>query len=165
MYYNECGTCEKFILGVVYFMGTKQPKQVKGSPYSLDNPVRKITDISYIKEPTGYLCGQSCIAMLAGVTVDEIIDVIKTNKGTSKQDLKKALNYYGIQYAPTSTRFDENIALPDLCVLRMMVNKSNGEEYGHWGLYYNGIYYDPEFGVLNECPPEAKIFQVWEIYA
>ncbi len=97
--------------------------------------------------------------MLTGVPVDEVIKVIGTDKGTNKQDLKKALDYYGIRYASKSTKYDLNIPLPDLCIIRM-----KPPDYGHWGIYYNGVYYDPEFGVLNECPANAKIFQVWEIY-
>jgi len=97
--------------------------------------------------------------MLADVSVDEVIKVIGTDKGTNKQDLKKALNYYGINYAPKSTFYDPTIPLPNLCIIRMKL-----PGYGHWGIYHNGIYYDPEFGVLNECPAIAKIFQVWEIY-
>jgi hypothetical protein len=31
-------------------------------------------------------------------------------------------------------------------------------------IYYKGIYYDPEFCILKECPSQAKIFQIWEIY-
>ena len=142
-----------------------QPKQVKGSPYSLEKPIRTIDNIKYIKDPTGYLCGQSCVAMLADVSVDAVIAIIGTDKGTNKQDLKKALNYYGIRYSPKSTAYDANIPLPNLCIIRMMVTKSNGSKYGHWGIYYNGIYYDPEFGELKECPSEARIFQVWEIYS
>ena len=138
----------------------QQTRHIKGSPYSLDTPVRRIDSISYIKEPTGYLCGQSCVAMLAGVSVDEVIKVIGTDKGTNKQDLKKVLDYYGICYAPKSMRYDPKIPLPDLCIIRMAL-----PGYGHWGIYYKGIYYDPEFGVLKECPSQAKIFQVWEIYA
>ena len=48
---------------------------IKGSSYSIDNTVRMIDNISYIKEPTGYLCGQSCATMLAGVSVGEVIKV------------------------------------------------------------------------------------------
>ncbi|WMJ90138.1 GNAT family N-acetyltransferase [Anaerocolumna sp. MB42-C2] len=137
----------------------QQTQHIKGSPYSIDNPVRRIDNISYIKEPTGYLCGQSCVAMLAGVSVCEVIKVIGTDKGTNKQDLKKCLDYYGIRYAPKSMRYDPKVPLPDLCVIRMVL-----PGYGHWGIYYKGIYYDPEFGILKECPSQAKIFQVWEIY-
>ena len=137
----------------------KQPEHIKGSPYSLKNPIRKIDSITYIKEPTGFLCGQPCVAMLADVPVDDVIEVIGTDKGTKKEDLKKALRYYGISYAPKSTKYDSNTPLPELCIIRMKLPK-----YGHWGIYYKGVYYDPEFGVLNNCPSTAKIFQVWEIY-
>ena len=53
--------------------------------------------IDYIKQPTEYLCGQACVAMLAGVTVEEVVSVMKNNKGTGKKDIENALNYYGIQ--------------------------------------------------------------------
>jgi hypothetical protein len=138
---------------------------MNSTPYSRSNPVRKIDNIAYIKEPTGYLCGQSCVAMLAGASVDEAIKIIGTDKGTNKQDLKKALDYYGIAYASKSTKYNPNIPLPELCIIRMMAEKPPNIKYGHWGIYYNGTYYDPEFGVLHECPPNAKIFQVWEIYS
>ena len=137
----------------------QQTNKVKGSPYSLNSPIRKINKITYMKEPTGYLCGQTCIAMLANVPVDEVIKIMETDKGTNKQDLKKALDYYGIRYAPKSTKFDANVPLPNLCIIRMIL-----PGYGHWGIYYNGSYYDPEFGKLKNCPTNAKIFQVWEIF-
>ncbi len=42
-------------------------------------------EISYIKQPTEYLCGQACVAMLAGVTVEEVIALMNNDKGTSKK--------------------------------------------------------------------------------
>jgi hypothetical protein len=99
-----------------------------------------------------------------GESVDEVIRIIGTDKGTNKQDLKKALDYYGICYAPKSTKYDPNTPLPDLCVIRTTVEKAANLKYGHWGIYYNGVYYDPEFGVSTECHGSVKIFQVWEIY-
>lgn len=44
-------------------------------------------EINYIKQPTEYLCGQSCVAMLAGVTVEEVISVMQNDKGTGKKDI------------------------------------------------------------------------------
>ena len=35
--------------------------------------------INNIKQPTDYLCGQSCVAMLAGVTVEEVVSVMKNH--------------------------------------------------------------------------------------
>ena len=45
--------------------------------------------IDYIKQPTAYLCGQACVAMLAGVTVEEVVSVIKNDKGTGKKILRR----------------------------------------------------------------------------
>ena len=44
--------------------------------------------INYIKQPTDYLCGQACVAMLAGVTVEEVVSVMKNDKGTGKKILR-----------------------------------------------------------------------------
>jgi len=137
----------------------RQPRQVKGSPYGIDNPVRKIDSISWIKEPTGYLCGQSCVAMLAAVSVDDVIKIMGTDKGTSQAHIRKALNYYGIRYAPINYAPDPNASLPELCMIVFTL-----PEYRHWSLYYKGVFYDPEFGVINEYPPNAVLSNVWEIF-
>jgi RimJ/RimL family protein N-acetyltransferase len=138
----------------------RQPKQVKGSPYSIDNPVRRIDGISYIKEPTGYLCGQSCVAMLANVSVDEVIKIMGTDKGTGHTHIRKALNYYGIRYAPINYSPDPNASLPELCMIVFEL-----PEYRHWSLYYKGVFYDPEFGIIYEYPPNALLINVWEIFS
>jgi len=137
----------------------RQPKQTKGSPYSINNPVRIIDGISWIKEPTGYLCGQSCVAMLAAVSVDEVIKIMGTDKGTGYTHIRKALNYYGIRYAPINYSPDPNDSLPELCMIVFTLPK-----YRHWSLYYKGVFYDPEFGVINEYPPNALLSNVWEIF-
>lgn len=45
-------------------------------------------EIKYIKQPTEYLCGQACVAMLANVSVDEVIEVIQNDRGTGKKNLQ-----------------------------------------------------------------------------
>jgi len=107
--------------------------------------------------------------MLTDVPFEEIIESMKDMGRVSKQVLKKVLNSYGIQYAPKSTTFDPNVPLPDICIIRMIIADENGEfkfkkDRGHWGLFFKGKYYDPDWGVHDECPRQVKIFQVWEIY-
>lgn len=41
-------------------------------------------EIKYIKQPTEYLCGQACVAMIANVPVDDVIQVMHNDKGTGK---------------------------------------------------------------------------------
>ena len=69
--------------------------EIPKSPYSLDNPIRKIESINFIKQPTEYLCGQAVIAMLAKVSVDEVISVMQNDKGTSTQELRDVLKGMG----------------------------------------------------------------------
>lgn len=115
--------------------------------------------MNYIKQPIDYLCGQACVAMLAGVTVEEVVSVMKNDKGTGKKDLEKALDYYGIGQARTMTKADQTSVLPKVCILKVLLPK-----YSHWVLYYDGKYYDPEFGVTEELYPKARIQSYLEIF-
>ena len=57
------------------------------------------------------------------------------------------------------TKADNQSSLPNTCILKVLLPK-----YGHWGLYNNGKYYDPEFGLLNERYPEGRVQSYLEIY-
>ena len=116
-------------------------------------------EINYIKQPTDYLCGQACVAMLAGVTVEEVVSVMKNDKGTGKKDIEKALSFYGISQAKTMTKADNSSTLPKVCILKVLLPK-----YAHWILYYDGKYYDPEFGVMEELYQKARIQSYLEIF-
>lgn len=110
--------------------------------------------------------------MLTGVDFDEII---KRMKGCgAKWCIKETLDYYGIKYKTTAKRFDSSVTFPDLCLLSLTIASNaannNGGEYdfekgiGHWSLYFKGKFYDPDWGICDECPPQLKINMVWEIY-
>lgn len=118
-----------------------------------------LKQIKYIEQPTAYLCGQACVAMLAGVSVDEVIEVMQNDKGTGKKDIERALNHYGIGQAKTMTKADNNSVLPKVCILKVLLPK-----YGHWILYYDGKYYDPEFGLMDKLYEKARIQFYLEIF-
>jgi len=132
---------------------------LRKSPYSYEHPIRKIDSISHIKQPTKYLCGQAVIAMLAEVSVDEVIDVVENDKGMSVSEVSDALYYYGIKHAKARTRVAKDTILPDICILSIRL-----PGYGHWSLYYKGTYYDPEFGPSTELPKNAILNHYWKIY-
>lgn len=86
------------------------------SPYSRENPIRVIDSISIISVPKG-LCGHACVAMLAGISLKDIITLM--GKGpASWSKIMEALDYYGITYAPkvVHTRGKE-FKLPPCCIL------------------------------------------------
>lgn len=109
-------------------------------------------DIHYIKQPTVYLCGQACVAMLAGVTVEDVVAVMNNDKGTGKKDIARALEHYGVRQARTMTKADNATPLPRVCILKVLM-----PGYGHWVLYADGTYYDPEFGVSTALHPKARV--------
>ena len=113
------------IVPAVYDYDTNTSK----SPYNYEMPIRKIDSISYIEQPTEYLCGQSVVAMLAEVSVDEVIGIMQNDKGTSVSELSEALFYYGIKHAKTRKRVTEDTMLPDICILSLRL-----PGYGIWAL-------------------------------
>lgn len=48
--------------------------------------------------------------------------------------------------------------LPNICVLDLEL-----PSYSHWSLYFNGKYYDPEFGILDKCTENSTIKRFLEI--
>jgi hypothetical protein len=97
--------------------------------------------------------------MLAAVPVDEIIAVMQNDKGTGTPMMKNTLKHYGIKTATgTRVKYTGGTVLPDCCILSIKM-----PHYDHWSLYYKGMYYDPEFGVLSALPENAKLVSYWEV--
>lgn len=109
------------------------------SPYSIENPIRKIDSIRIIKSRDG-LCGQGCVAMLAGVSIEEVITLMKAKTSLSK--VIEALDYYGIRHSDKMVyKLKKDQKLPKCCI----INTS-----GHLILFYDGKYYDPSIGILED---------------
>lgn len=122
---------------------------MNNSIYSTANPIRLIDAITYRKQPTMATCGQACVAMLADVEVAEVCKVMDNDSSTTYENIAASLDYYGFRHR---LRKDKPKNLPDICILRVQF-----PDYGHSVLYYKGTYYDPEFGVLDDCHPGGII--------
>lgn len=120
----------------------------EGSPYSLENPIRTIDSVELKLQPGDGLCGQACIAMLAGVTIDEVVEVMNCREwqGTMGK-LISALNYYGIDHSDiiVYSTPDEEIKLPKCC---LMIEKLG--RFGHYLIQFDGKFYDPNVGIMEE---------------
>jgi RimJ/RimL family protein N-acetyltransferase len=135
-----------------------EEKSAPKSPYSYAAPIRTIDGITYMKQPTEYLCGQAVIAMLAGVSVNEVIDFLQNDKGTSDAELKNALKWYGFKLAANKRTKYEDGKLPECAILGVKL-----PSYGHWSLYYKGKFYDPEFGVSDTLHENAVLRFYYEV--
>ena len=119
----------------------------QNSPYSFDNPSRKIDGIEIIIQPEDGLCGQTCVAMLAGVTIAEVISVMDCREwqGTMGRVIS-ALNYYGIDHSDIIVYTEgKEATLPKCCIMMEKMGL-----YCHYLVHYNGKFYDSNLGIIQE---------------
>ena len=115
-------------------------------------------EIHYVAQPNGFQCGQSCVAMLAGVSAAKPAWAMNEEGGSSDEDVAKGLDYYGIKHANLRKPCFSPGELPDVCILSLLM-----PGYGHWSLYAGGKFYDPEFGVSDRLPDGARLCYYWKI--
>lgn len=109
------------------------------SPYTLQNPIRKIDAVQSVTYNRDGYCGQICLAMLTGLSVEEIIDIMQTRAWQcSVSKLIEALDYFGISHNEKViyTRGKEFV-LPECCIVNVKTEHRN-----HLVLYYKGEFYD-----------------------
>ncbi|MBP5454677.1 MAG: DUF1905 domain-containing protein [Lachnospiraceae bacterium] len=155
-------TLKSFEIGKEYpvtFRVTKSSAQE--SPYSTSNPIRKIDSIEVIKQPHDGLCGQSCVAMLAGISLDEAINTMHCGEWQATMDkIINALNYFGIDHSEeiiyTNGRAD--VTLPKCCVVMEKMGR-----YSHYLVYFNGVGYDSNLGLIDDYDV-TKVKGYMEVY-
>ena len=153
---------QQFEIGKEYpvtFRITKYSAQ--DSPYSTSNPIRKIDSMDVIIQPHDGLCGQSCVAMLAGITLEEAINTMHCGEWKATIDkIVSALNYFGIDHSEEIiyTNGKENITLPRCCVILEKMGR-----YSHYLVYFEGKGYDSNLGILEHYDL-SKIKGYLEIY-
>lgn len=108
------------------------------SRYSIEHPIRKIDHIDYVTYPKDGYCGQICVAMLAGVSVEKIIEITQAKAWQcSFSKLIETLDYFGIAHADKVTYTKgKTFVLPACCILNVKDEPKN-----HFVLYYKGNYY------------------------
>ena len=112
---------------------------------------------THIFEPDPLQCGQAVLAMLSGKTVDQIIDLCGTSRETTLNDMKRVLDILEIKYCSQRIDIKEKSELPTIAILSLETPKC-----WHWSLYFDGVFYDPEYGVLDNFPPSNRRYY-WKI--
>lgn len=115
------------------------------------------TNIRHIFEPTSLQCGQAVLAMLADVEVSEIIELLGNDRETDLKEMFETLEHYGIIYKKERIAVESKDKLPSVALLSLETPKC-----WHWSLYFEGVFYDPEYGVLDDFPPSFRRYY-WEI--
>ena len=115
-----------------------------------------------IMQPTSTTCGQACIAMIAGKSIEDVIKDMKTDGPTSIGQLIEILDFYGIKHAERNKRISKKNPVPyEYSILTVHTSKG----YTHWTVLYDKKYFDPEFGLIEGEYTQGKITSFLEIYA
>ena len=116
-----------------------------------------VKSVKHIYEPNPLACGQATLAMISGLDVNEIFELVKTQKETTLKDMKNALNALGISYKNERIEVKVKSELPRVAILSLETPKC-----WHWSLCFKGVFYDPEYGVMDDFPPSNRRYY-WEI--
>ena len=113
--------------------------------------------VTYIKEPTDLQCGQAVLAMLTGKTVEEIISEVGTERETTLKMMFSCLESNGVSVDRERILVQNKSQLPKVCILSLETPRC-----WHWSLYFNGVFYDPEHGIMDDFPKSSRKYY-WQI--
>lgn len=125
--------------------------------------------MKHIRQPEGSsLCGQCCVAMAAGVSLDRSIEVIGHSKGTWTPEIVRALRKFGVVCEEKCRRVSLKSSIPERAMLSIKVAGSKGGI--HWALVWDGLFYDPgrpepSLTPLLSYPPNSRIVSFLEIHS
>lgn len=112
----------------------------------------------YIREPDPLQCGQAVLAMLSDTTVDNVIEIVRTERETTLKDMFRVLDAFDIKYSTNRVQVEKREELPKICILSLDTPRC-----WHWSLYFDGVFYDPEHGVLEDFPESERKYY-WQIF-
>lgn len=95
--------------------------------------------------------------MLTDKNFNEVFKLCKTEREIDLKCMKMVLSASGFEFLPQRYEVKEKSQLPKIAVLSLETPKC-----WHWSLFCDGIFYDPEYGVLSDFPPSYRRYY-WEI--
>ncbi len=113
--------------------------------------------IIYVHEPTDLQCGQAVLAMLTEIPVGEVARLLDNDRETDLREMKEFLRGHGFEVSDTRVQVQKKEQLPEVCILSLETPRC-----WHWSLYCDGVFYDPEHGVMDDFPTSARRFY-WEV--
>jgi len=114
-------------------------------------------EINYIHEPTDLQCGQAVLAMILGTTPEHICKLLGNDRETTLAEMKRLLRDAGYIVSDERMQVCDKSELPIFCMLSLETPRC-----WHWSLYCEGIFYDPEHGIMDDFPDSKRRFY-WKI--
>ena len=103
--------------------------------------------IEYIHEPTDLQCGQAVLAMVLGIPVEQVALELENDRETTLREMRSYFEAHGVKMSAGRQQAQSRVDLPKLALLSLETPRC-----WHWSLYADGVFYDPEHGVLDDFP-------------
>lgn len=113
--------------------------------------------IEYIHEPTDLQCGQAVLAMVLGLPVGQVSAELDNDRETTLKEMRSYFESHGVEMAAQRSQTQTKADLPPLALLSLETPRC-----WHWSLYCEGVFYDPEHGVMNDFPQCERRYY-WEL--
>lgn len=113
--------------------------------------------IEYIHEPTDLQCGQAVLAMLCGKSAEDVCTELGNERETTLREMKQYLTAHGMTLSSERKQAATKSDLPKYALLSLETPRC-----WHWSLCVDGIFYDPEHGVLHDFPQSQRKYY-WEV--
>ena len=113
--------------------------------------------VSYVREPDDLQCGQAVLAMITGLKAEEVAEELHNDRETDLKEMKSFLRAHGVWVSDERVPVTGKEELPAFCFLSLETPRC-----WHWSLYCDGVFYDPEHGILDDFPESARRYY-WEI--
>ena len=114
-------------------------------------------NIEYVHEPTDLQCGQAVLAMVLKMPVEQVAAQLDNYRETTLKEMREAFEKGGYELSDKRCEAQDKGELPTVCLLSLETPRC-----WHWSLYCEGVFYDPEHGVMDDFP-ECKRKYYWEI--
>ena len=113
--------------------------------------------IKYVREPTDLQCGQAVLAMLTGLSPEQVAEELGNDRETTLKEMKSCLRRHGFLVSGERRQVADRTELPNVCMLSLETPRC-----WHWSLYCSGVFYDPEHGIMDDFPESDRKY-FWEI--
>lgn len=106
--------------------------------------------MNLITQPPGSsLCGQACVAMIAGISLEESIKIFGHSHSSKTKQIIKALKSLGIYPSERLKRFSQLKRWPQRAIIREIYKVPGRKQgsfriNGHFVLLWDGYIYDPD---------------------
>ena len=114
-------------------------------------------NIGYVHEPTDLQCGQAVLAMVLGIPVEQVSAELGNDRETTLKEMRSYFESHGGVMSAQRKQAQTKQELPPLALLSLETPRC-----WHWSLYADGVFYDPEHGVLDDFPECSRKYY-WEL--